>query len=355
MELSNYFNEMKKYSESQISTGFDGYDPRGTILNLCRNKYLGTAVMRPLTDSNDIPMRPVHGLWEIYESFPVLGDDGKQVYNDDGSIKTRFSSTLVGAPELYIKGISPENASLLNEIRSKLEEYNGYLNNGIIEQESTSTNMGVKYRQEITYFWAKVFSVNTADGKSSETEGYVRLIRHNSSRFFKVVTDYINDTTNIKHDGGKWLESYFNRKVGTDNHIMSVNTKLETGYTTIVSFTDGANYEVTNDDVKYAVDLNSVGYDITNFDKNTFTMLLDRINKNIELAKSKMMSANNVAPASNPLAQYQQVMPQNLSAANVQPQQSNVSYVPNAQIQPNQQVPPNVQQVINPMMPPTNL
>jgi hypothetical protein len=304
MNLTKYFQQMNEYSQSQNNASRVVNDRRGTLFNLCSVANRGTAVIRPITDTKGVPMRPVQKLYEVYETIKVLDENGNQEFREDGTPSFYYQTTLVGLPQHYPTNmLTMEQIGILDTLRAKLEEYQDLVNSEIINPEDTATNMGVAYRSEITYFWGKLLNLRT-DSKT-EFDVEVRLFRHHSAKFFQHFSRQIADATSIRNDDGAWLSKYFNRTPGSDTNVLSINTQLTQGFQTQFNFIDTAPYELTEEDIAYAVDLNSVGYDVTKFDTETFVSLLERVNTNIELAKSKAAQAANVQVVSNPTQAYQ--------------------------------------------------
>jgi len=306
MELQSYFKNMSEYSQSQINSGKSySNDKKGSLLNLCSAGNRGTAVIRPIVDINGIPMRPVQNLYEVYETFNALDEKGEQIYREDGTPQIYYNTSLVGLPRHFVKlNLTMEQVDLLTTLREKLEEYKNILDEGIISSDETATKMGVSFRPEITYFWGKLINLR-ADSKAESPASEVRLFRHHSAKFFQKLSEQITDSTQIRNDGGHWITKYFNRNVGKDTSVLSINTQLQQGFQLQFNFIEGAPYELTQEDIDIAVDLNSVGYDVTNFDIEEMKGLLERVTSYINLAKSSAQANIGVVPVPNTTAQYQ--------------------------------------------------
>lgn len=308
-DLSSYFSNLKKYSEENSgSNSFNKTerDDSGKVLNLTKQSNYGTVLLRPINDVNGIPMKVLSKIYELYESSPAIDEEGKPILNNDGTQRYQYNNCIIADPVNYsMAGITltPEQTMALNNCISAIKKYEDYVYNEVIDPEETATGLNVKFRKEISMFWAKVLSL-TSNNQTSLTEGKVRLIRHNSSNFSRQFIQALDDGTAIRKDGGAWIQQYFSRTVGASNKIVSITTDLNkggtVGYSMSYMFAEGAQYELTQADVDLCTSLHTQICDLTNLDVSVLNAITNRINGYIIAADRKMGNATGAQQAAQP-------------------------------------------------------
>lgn len=321
VDFSNYFTNLKAYSEemNQSKNSFAPQTAAGTLLNLCRQSYLGSALLRILPDECGIPMKILNKIFEIWETTEVLDENGNKVLNEDGSVRWRSTAHTIADPCNFQSKLLKLDASqmqILNNLINTINKYMDYVDNGVIDTDETG--LTVKFRKEISLFWAKVLSLTDKSGKTAISDGLVRLCIHKSANFSRAFSDACSSRTNIMRDGGMWMQKFMDNTVGQSSAITGISTDLgvggQPGYSMNITFAEGAPFDITQEDVNICKDLNTQVVDVTTFDTDYYLKLTERINKFIidadNKTKSNMGMAQAVQPAYQTIDQSQIVQPQ---------------------------------------------
>lgn len=376
--LTNFFDGLgKAETEShQNQTTQKAEAPvEGSLLDLCYSATRGSSLLKPILDSNNVPLRVVNNVIDVYEKFPLLKPDGTYAgTNQDGSPWTRGHHTFVMAPNNYVCQLTPEQVKLQSDLMAALNTYDRLVNEDeVLDPATLPTKMYTTKRWKITMFWAKVLSLTVEGQGCVISDGVVRLCRHHGSSFREDLLSAMNDKTQLKGGNDAWQELFFNRLTGPQTAVMSCNIKQAQGFKNTISFEEqGPNYEVTEADIAVAGDLNAAGDNIdkpevtglnaTVYPEQEMRDLLNRVQSYI--AKFQNGVAGNVAAASAPQQAPAQAAPVQTQAAPQQmPPQSNLTGFFNgmqaantqpvqAQAAPVQQVAPQVVQTpVQPVAP----
>lgn len=308
MDFSSFFSDLKVYSEEMNkprSSSAGSTTPAGSLLNLCRQSNLGSALMRILQDKNMKPMRILGKIFEIWETVEVLDEAGNKVLNEDGSVRYRSVPHTIAHPDNYQSPnlkLDPAQTITLNNLINTINKYMEYVDNGVINTDDTG--LTIRFRKEITIFWAKIISLTDKSGKSVISDGLPRLCVHKSANFSSSFIAATQARSTIMRDEGLWMSKFFASEVGTSSSITAISTDLgvngQPGYSMNISFADGAPFEITQEDVDTCADLNTQFVDVTTFDTDYFKSLTDRIQKLINEADGASMSNNGLAQTTQP-------------------------------------------------------
>lgn len=338
--LTNFFDGLgKAETEShQNQTTQKAEAPvEGSLLDLCYSATRGSSLLKPILDSNNVPLRVVNNVIDVYEKFPLLKADGTYAgTNQDGSPWTRGHHTFVMAPNNYVCQLTPEQVKLQSDLMAALNTYDRLVNEDeVLDPSTLPTRMYTTKRWKITMFWAKVLSLTVEGQGCVISDGVVRLCRHHGSSFREDLLSAMNDKTQLKGGNDAWQELFFNRLTGPQTAVMSCNIKQAQGFKNTISFEEqGPNYEVTEADIAVAGDLNAAGDNIdkpevtglnaTVYPEQEMRDLLNRVQSYI--AKFQNGVAGNVAAASAPQQAPAQAAPVQTQAAPQQmPPQSNLT------------------------------
>lgn len=289
-------------TQTQVLTKKKSY-VRANILDLTKKANRGTATLRIIADKSGVPTQTIKGLYQIFETVPRFDEKGNPVYNEDGTQATRFSSIEIPKAINYdlngINGIVRPSDIQLNKLRTLnnlLEKYMGYLDDEVITQEETETNMGVRVKSCLTTFWAKVFSVVPKGGSNIIEEPDVYLCKHYSANF---ITTFRNvSEQQVQARGADNAAIYFNKFVSNEpakyDATLTISTLYgegQVGYSIAISMMDGLKqYDLTKEDVDQCEDLATVGWNFKEFDDHKVDTLIEKLQKNVALAEQKGVS-----------------------------------------------------------------
>lgn len=327
VDFSSFFTNLKTYSEEMNQSKSSSFSAQnngaGTVLNLCRQSNYGSALVRLLPDECGVPMKILNRLFEIWETVEVTDEQGNKVLNDDGSVRYRSVPHTIAEPLNYtskLLKLDPSQQQILNNLINAINKYMDYVDNGVIDTDETG--MTIKFRKEISLFWAKVIALTDKAGKTVISDGLVKLCMHKSANFSRLFAEACSSRSNIMRDGGAWMSKFMDDTVGTSSSITGISTDLgvggQPGYSINITFADGAPFEVTQEDISLCKDLNTQVVDVTTFDADYFLKLTERINKFINEADSKAKGNLGMAQAAQPA--YQTI---DQSQLNVVPQSQN--------------------------------
>ena len=228
MDIQNYFNNMLAENEAMNKASSQNFKKTaGSVLDLTKEKNRGMVFLRPINDECGVPMKTLNYIYEIYEQSPAFNEDGTPKLDKQGNQWIDYKTTVIARPDNYksrLLSLNGNQVALLNRLWEDLQTYDKYLANGVLKREDTATNMGVKWRKQITLFWAKVLSLTSNSGESLITEKEVRMCLHKSGTFSTNFGKAIQNQSLL--DGAGWQEPYFSRTLGNYNNIVSISTVL---------------------------------------------------------------------------------------------------------------------------------
>lgn len=322
VDFSSFFTNLKSYSEEINQSKSNGNNAQnngaGSVLNLCRQSNYGSALLRLLPDECGVPMKVLAKLFEIWETVEVKDEQGNVIHNDDGSVRHRSVPHTIVDPLNYnskLLKLNPAQLQTLNTLINTINRYMDYVSKGIINTDETG--LTIKFRKEISLFWAKVIALTDKSGKTIISDGQVKLCMHKSANFSRLFTDACTARSNIMRDSGAWMSKFMDDTVGQSSAITSISTDLgvggQPGYSINITFAEGAPFEITQEDVSLCKDLNTQVMDVTTFDTDYFVSLNDRINKFIADADNKAKGNLGMTSAAQPI--YQTIDPAQLNVA----------------------------------------
>lgn len=275
---------------------------RATTLNLVSQKNRGTATVRIVADKTGVPIQTVKGVFEVYEDVPVI-ENGNPVIGDDGKVQTRKVLSEIPYASNYdskdiIGTVRPTEAQLqkLNHLTDLLTQYQDYVNNEYIDQTTTETNMGVRYRSCMTSFWAKVFSVVPTGATNIIEEPAMYLCKHSSPRFVQTFNECVNQQISARKDAAAaYLDKFVSNEVGEYDANVTISTLLNQGgtigYSVAISLMDGlSKYQITQEDVDSCVPLSTIGWNFQSFDEKKVDELIARVQKYVDAVDQSVIA-----------------------------------------------------------------
>lgn len=296
--MINLANYLKTQSDSLVKRT----SVKATTLNLIAQKNRGTATVRIVADKTGVPIQTVKGVFEVYEDIPII-ENGNPVVGENGEVQTRRSVIEIPYASNYdskdiIGTVRPTEAQLqkLNHLTDLLAQYQDYVNNEYIDQGSTETNMGIRYRSCVTSFWAKVFSVVPTGGTNIIEEPAMYLCKHASPRFVQTFNECVNQQISARKDtAAAYLDKFVSNEVGEYDSSITISTLLNAGgtigYSVAISLMDGlTKYQITQEDVDSCVSLSTVGWNFQSFDEKRVDELIARVQKNLDTVSEDVIN-----------------------------------------------------------------
>jgi len=265
--VSDFFADMdlrEAKSQAQSSSQQQEQEVAGSLLDICYKGTRGTSILRPIMASNNIPVRNIDDVYDLYETFPLLDAEGKQRTGEDGRGWVTTKHTFVMATPNYRIQLTPDQISLQNALIKAIKDYNSLVQEEIIDPDNLdhgiTTKLRVNPRWKITMFWAKVLSLTVPGEGCTISDGEVRLIRHHGSSFRQDMNNAVKGRTQMKGGDGSWQDAFWNRNLGPATAVMSINVTQQQGFKNTIQFEDfGPQYTITDKDLETAGDLFAVG------------------------------------------------------------------------------------------------
>lgn len=266
--VADFFSQLgdsEKKSQNNNNNNQQDRPVEGSLLDLCKKENRGTTLLRPIKDVNNVPLRCIDSVWDVYESFPLYDAKGVPIVGEDGTPWKRSKHTFVMATQNYRCQLTPDQIALHNALLQDLQKYDDLVN----EQElidpddpkyGITTGMHTTFRYKMTLFWAKILSLTVPGQGCMISDGAVRLCRHHGSTFRSDMATTIASKTAMKQGDGSWQEAFFNRDVGPQNAVMSCIVVQQQGFKNTMQFEEnGPQYTLTETDVATAGDLFAAG------------------------------------------------------------------------------------------------
>jgi len=273
----------------------------GQTWDAMNNYRQGTVIFRIIPDTVLTEVPGGHKIQRLYRkinnglSIKIKGKDDQ--YHSDYKIPCKADFDIAKT------ALTAGQESLLEECRKGINNINEFLT---WENRKKFPAVGdlvykVKYDKQTVITYGKMLKYVNVDGKPSNEEewGHVRVFKFNKGKigsgdFISVMNTALSSKAAI-FSGNDWKKDYFARKEGKYDKAIIMTVKRGTdsfgSYNLSLQLDSIAPFEITDEDLKVADNLNSRMFDVTKFDEQMY----EKLKEKLDYVQGQINTLGNVA------------------------------------------------------------